>query len=450
MLSFAGVASWSGLAEAQYFRADPTVRVLGGYAYTKVITDGSPLPPVVYNGPTVTIAPALALTYDTPRGTNLLTLASTVGLPITKDFGFDGQPPTINFRLNYAGSMPLTERTRLSLTGAATASPLNSFSTLPDASLTPSDAPPADFSYSLALTGSETLAHELTPESNLTQGTTVLYNLPFNDDKAYRPTTLTVTNSLAYGRHWTLDTVTLTGSVAVARFGEGRPGLGSGAQPLTPSRVEILNNLSLMWGRPITESLAGSLNVGIGQTISPGATDQQVWQPTGGAQLTYNLAPAAIGLNYSYTAIVNAYTATTNLTNQVALRVLLPLAGTGLSLVGSTGFVHAVPISGLGVGLDSFTTDLSITYSPIPVPMLSFNLRGLYSRQIPIKTELDMLLEASTRYGLAVNVGFAYPSTRAYEAMEHVSPTYMPAAVLDGEGVGVDDAPAEPTPPPEP
>jgi len=455
MLSFAGVASWSGLARAQYFRADPTVRVLAGYSVTKVVSDDSTMPPVVSNGPMVTIAPSLALTYATPRVTNLLTLGSTIGLPITKNFAFDDQPPTFNLRLNYAGDIPLNERTRLSLTGAATASPLNSFSTLPDASLTPTDAPPSDFSYSFALTGTETLVRELTRTANLTEATTVLYNFPFNTDpNTSRPTTLTVTNSLAYARRWTLDTVSLTGSSAVARFGEGKPGLASGAQVVTSSRVEILNNLSVMWGRPITESLSGSLNVGVGQTISPGSTEGQIWQPTGGAQLSYNLTPAAIGLTYSYTAVVNVYTATTNLTNQISLRVLVPLAGTGLSLAASTGFVHAVPIGDVGVGLDSFATDVSLTYSPIPVPMLSFNLRGIYARQIPIKTDIEPLLEGSTRYGLALNVGFAYPSGRAAEAMEHVSPAYMPAAALEGEGVvdqeGSAPEPGESAPEPEP
>jgi hypothetical protein len=453
MLSFAGVASWSGLAGAQYFRADPTVRVLGGYSITKVVSDDPDVEPTLYKGPMVTIAPALALTYDTPRVTNLLTLGSTIGLPITESFSFDDQPPSFNLRVNYMGDIPLNERTRLTLTGASTASPLNSFSTLPDASLTPTDAPPADFSYSLALTGTETLARELTPDSNLTQATTVLYNLPFNDGLAYRPSTTTVTNSLSYGRRWTIDTVSLTGSVGVARFGAGRPGLGDGTQPLTGARTEILNNLSLLWARPITESLAGSLNVGVGQTISPGSTTGQVWQPTGGAQLTYSLAPAAIGLTYSYTAIVNVYTATTNLTNQISLRLLVPFASTGLSLVGSTGFVHAVPIGDVGVGLDSFATDISLTYSPIPVPVLSFNLRGLYARQIPLNTQsstsLDTL-DANTRYGLALNVGFAYPSTRAVDAIDRASPSFMPAAVLEGEGVGQDEVPTEVQAPPEP
>lgn len=443
MLSFAGVASWSGLAGAQYFRADPSVRILGGYSLTKIVSDNPATEPVIYNGPMVTIAPALVLTYDTPRVTNLLTLGSTIGLPITSNFAFDDQPPTFNLRLNYLGDIPLNERTRLTLAGSSTASPLNSFSTLPDASLTPSDAPPADFSYSVGLTGTETLLRELTPDANLTQTTSVLYNLPFNND-TFRPTTLTVTNSLAYGRTWTLDTVSLTGSVAVAHFGAGRPGTVTATQVVTGARTEILNNLSILWARPFTESLAGSLNLGVGQTISPGSTTGQIWQPTGGAQLSYSLAPAAIGLTYSYTAVVNVYTATTNMTNQIALRLLVPLAGTGLSLVGSTGFVRATPIGDVGDKLDSFATDISLTYSPIPVPVLSFNLRGLYARQIPTDTPLD----ASTRYGVALNVGFSYPSARAAEALERMSPIFVPAPNLDGEELVGQEVPALEAPAP--
>jgi hypothetical protein len=423
MLSFIGVASWSGLAGAQYFHADPTVRLTGGYIVNEVISDNPSTAPLIQNGPLVTVAPALALFYETPRVTQTLTLTSTLGLPFAKDFTFTGQPPTYNLRLHYAATIPLDPRTRLSLLAGATASPVNDFSTLQDASLTQLDTRSTDTSYTFILTGTETLSRELTADTTLTQTANLLYNFPFNVDPI-RATTLTVKNSLAVSRKWTLDTLTLTGSSAVTRFGPAET-----SQGVTDPRTQILNTLTLNWRRQITDSLSGSLHGGIGQTITPQSTAGQVWQPTGGAQLLYNLAPAAITLTYNYAAMVDVYTATTNLTNQVSLRVVLPIATTGLSVIGSTGYLHAVPIGDIGRGLDSFTSDVALTYAPISIPKLSFSLRGLYARQVPFENPLD----ATTRYGLISSIAFSYPNTNAVDVALRVTPAYIPSAGFAGE-----------------
>ena len=74
VLSFAGVASWSGLAGAQYFHADPTVRLTGGYIFNRIIADDPSIDPYDQSGPLVTIGPSLLLTYDTPLVTQRLTI----------------------------------------------------------------------------------------------------------------------------------------------------------------------------------------------------------------------------------------------------------------------------------------------------------------------------------------------------------------------------------------
>jgi hypothetical protein len=429
MLSFAGVATWSGLAGAQYFHAEPAVRVLGGYTFSKIVFDTRGMAPTVTSEPILTLAPGLLLTYATPRVTNVLTIASTIGLPITKDISFENPATTFNLGLTYLGTIPLNERTQLTLTGASTATRLSGVSTPSDAASTVSLT---DFSYNFAVTGGETILRQLAPDSTLTQTTGVLYNFPLSG--ADRPTTLTVTNSLALAHMWTRDTLALTGSTAVARFGEDT------ATAMAP-RTEVLNNLSLRWGHPFTEALSSSLSVGVGQTISPGTAIGQVWQPTGGAQLTYSLTSAEIGFLYNYTAIVNVFTATTNLTNQIALRSLVRIADTGLSMTSSVGFLRAIPIGDVGVPLDTFTTDVVLVYSPIQLPWLLFNVRGFSARQIPIGPSTDPTIVASRRYGISLNAGFSYPPPGGAAVREHVMPDYTPAAILDGEGVGVDETP---------
>ena len=325
---------------------------------------------------------------------------------------------------------------------ASPRAPVNGFATGQDASLTPLNAPPADFSYAFTLNGMETLHRDLSEAVNVTQTTNVLYAFPFNVEPI-RASTLTVKNSLAATRKWTRDTLTLTGSVGVTRFGPGETNAG-----VTDPRVQIINDLTLLWKRPFTESLTGSLHIGIGQTISPESLVPPVWAPTGGAQLAYNLFPITITLVYNYAAVVDVYTATTNLTNQASVRAVVPLSTTGLSLTGSVGFVHTVPI-GIGVGFDSVTGDVGFTYAPVAVPKLTFGLRGNYARQVPI----DNPLGGVTRYGVNFNVGFAYPSTTAVNVAARLAPAFFATGNGDGDvslGQEIPELPASPTDPATP
>lgn len=448
VLSFAGVASWSGLAGAQYFHADPTVRFTGGYLFNRVIPDDPNLNPLDQSGPLVTLAPSLALTYDTPLVTQKLTLSSTIGLPLASNFTFKGQPPSYNLRLQYTGNVPLDARTKLTLTGTASAAPINGFSTQQDASLTPIEVPPADFSYNFTLSGMDTIRRELTEEVSVTQTTNVLYAFPFNVEPI-RASTLTVKNSLAATRKWMLDTLTLTGAVNVTRFGSAETNAG-----VTDPRVQIINDLTVLWKRPFTESLTGSVNIGVSQTISPQSVVLPVYAPTGGATLMYNFFPVTVTLLYSYAALVDVYTATTNLTNQVSLRAVVPLTTTGLSVTGSGGYVHTSPIGGVGVGFDSATGDVGVTYTPIAVPKLSLSLRANYARQVPI----DNPLGGVTRYGLSFNVGYSYPNVMAVDASARLAPTFAPGPSGDvdvalGQEIpalapDAPDAPTEPAPTP--
>lgn len=420
-LSFAASISWSGLAGAQYFHADPTVRVTAGYTFNRIIPDDPSLPQADQSSPLVSLAPSLALSYETPLVTHKLTLAGTLGLPLSSDFTFNGLPPNYSFRGNYSGVIPLGPLTKLTLAGMASAAPINGYSTLQDPSLTPIDAPPADLSYNFTLSGTATLRRELTEESSLTSTSNVHYTFPFNVTPI-RPSTLSVKNSLALTRKWTRDTLTLTGSVNVTRFG---PSETQGVDP----RVQVINDLVLMWKRPFTESLTGTLRLGVSQTISPQSTVGQVWAPTGSATLLYILEPASITLMYSYASVVDVYTATTNLNNQASLRVVMPLSTTGLALSGSGGVVHTVPIGDVGVGLNSVTSDVGLTYTPLDIPKFSVSLRGVYAHQVAI----DNPLTGITRVGAIFNVAFSYPNTASVDVALRATPSFIPTTNFEGD-----------------
>jgi hypothetical protein len=437
MLSFTGVASWSCLARAQYFDWAPTVRATGGYNYNAIVSDIPGSAAVIQSGPLLTLAPSLLVNYDTPRVTQSLTLTSTFGLPLTnKGFDFSKQPPTAAFKSNYVGNIPLDELTQLNLTFGLSASPVNGLSAQPDSSVTPLNAPPGDLSYNLALNGSETLRRDLTEEASVSHNATVFYNVPI-DVTSGRPSTLTVKNTLSASYKWTLDTLTLAGASGITRFGRGESSAG-----VSPPRIQVLNDYTLTWLRQITDDLSGSINAGIGQTISPGSKLAQVWAPTGGATLTYHLSPVMITLTYGYSSQVDIYTATTRLTNQVSLRAVLPLWYTGLTLTGTGGFVHSAPVGAVGTaslsGLDSITSDLSLAYTPPAIPKLLVSVRGIYARQLPTEFPLN----AVTRYGLIFNVGFAYPSAHAADVVSRLAPAFIPSGSPDGDTLFTQVGPA--------
>ncbi len=437
MLSFAGVASWSSLARAQYFDWAPTIRATGGYNYNAIVSDIPGSAAVIQSGPLLTLAPSLLLNYDTPRVTQSMALTSTFALPLTnKGFDFSKQPPTAAFKSNYVGNIPLSELTQLNITFGLSASPVNGLSAQPDSSVTPLNAPPGDLSYNFAINGSETLRRDLTEEASVSHNANVFYNVPF-DVTSGRPSTLTVKNTLSGSYKWTLDTLTLAASSGITRFGRGESSAG-----VSPARLQVLNDYTLTWLRQITDDLSGSVNAGVGQTISPGSKLAQVWAPTGGATLTYHLVPVMITLTYGYSSQVDIYTATTRLTNQVSLRAVLPIGYTGLTLTGTGGVVHSVPVGAVGTaalgGLDSFTSDLSLAYTPPQIPKLLASVRGIYARQLPIEFPLN----AVTRYGLIFNVGFAYPSAHAADVVARQAPAFIPSGPADGDTLFSQQGPA--------
>ena len=239
-------------------------------------------------------------------------------------------------------------------------------------------------------------------------------------------------NGLSTSRKWPLDTLSLSVSSGVTRFGRGESSSG-----VSEPRVQILSDLAVTWQRPITDALTSSVHVGVSQTLNPGTPLGPAWSPTGGATLTYNLVPVMITLAYNYSSMVDIYTADTRVTNQISLRAVMPLWYTGITLTGTSGFVHSEPSGETGQGIETFTSDLSLAYSPPKIPKLSVSLRGIYARQVP----LEMPLNAASRYGLLFNVGFSYPSANAADVVSRLSPVFIPSP-SDGDTLFAQEGPA--------
>jgi hypothetical protein len=429
-LVLGGVALIPAQARAQYhFHADPSVRLTGGYNVTEVFSDQPNSVPQIQNGPLATIGPSLLMALETPKTTQKLTLTGTLSAPLNKDFTLIDRVPQYNLRANYTSTTPLNPITLLTLTAALTAAPINPYTTLQDPTLTPLDAPPAQASYNMTATGTESLKRDLSQDTHLTQSTNVVYNFPFNVD-TIRPTTFTFKNSLAGTKTFSADAVTATLSIVYTHFG-----VGESAGGVIDPRAQFLNTFTGTWKRPLSESATLAIDFGISEAFSLDAPAEQFWSPTGGFHLTYNFDPIAVTLNYTHAALASIYTATTNQSDQLGLRSSLPLGKTGLLLAGTMGFTHAIPIGSdinIAPGFNSYTADVGLTFTPQAIPKLSIAVRGNVARQIPI----DDPLGATTHLGITSTIAFSYPNAKAHDIVSNVAPAYIPTPSI-GEEVPV-------------
>jgi hypothetical protein len=448
-VAFAGLLFSSTLARAQAFTANPSVTIAGGYSANEIIPHNPLENPAIRLGPFLSLAPSLALIYETPRTIQSLQSTATLTLPLRfatitvpegSNAAFDNQLLTYNVRLAYLNRITLTELTTLTLGLAGSAVPLNSGLGDVDAYNTSLDATPNTFSYNLALNAQESLARELTPDSKLVQLTNVTYSYPFNVDPI-RATTLNIRNSLAMTQEWARDTGILTLTIGYTHFG---PGEATNRTVIDP-RDQFINSLVATWQRPLTVSLTSSIDLGVLQAVSPQSTVGQIVQPTGGAALGYDLGFASASLSYTHTAAPNIFTATVNLNDQVALRTALPIANSGFFLSSSLGYTHSRPI---GVdttssgALDIFVADVDLLYAPPPIPKLSTSLRASYNRQTPV----DNPLLGFTRLALIANVAFSFPNAQTAAISRRVAPAYTPTPVLGSDSTpapGIQPRPVE-------
>ena len=426
-------------ARAQAFTATPVATVAGGYSASETLPDNPQQDPRILLGPFLSFGPALGLLYETPRTTSSLHAAFNIALPLSFNFTFTGAPVAYSAQLAYASQIALTELTSLHLSLAGSALPVNSYVNGVDVSSASLDQSPTDSGYNFSLSGQESLTRQLSPESRVVQLANVTYNYPLNgtgavttDDASNTPsastvrqTTLNVRNSLAVAHEWTRDTGTLTLTVGYTHF-------ASVEDPSTDPRDQFVNSLIAGWQRPLTPSLTSHVDLGVLQAVSPQSTDGQLWQPTGGVSLAYDLDIATTSLSYTHGAAVNLSTATINLNDQVALRVALPIGATGFALGSSIGYTYSRPINidgTFGDPLSIYLADIELGYVPLAVPNLSAGIRGTLNRQI----NLEHAELGSTRLALVATVGFSFPNAQAAAISRRIAPAYTPTPVLGSD-----------------
>lgn len=456
---FAGLLSAPAIASAQAFSVNPSATVAAGYAATESLPDDPNGYTRIVGAPFASLGPALALTYETPRVEQSLQLAATGTLPIAPNFTFHELPPSVTARANYTSHIALTELWNLTLGLAFSAIPMNPLVSAVDASDTPVESTPDSFSYNLGLTGNQSLTREISPTTRVTQSANVLYNFPLNTDPVapIRATTLTVKGSIAVTHNFALDAISATVNIGYNHFGRAE---GADSEP----RDQFLNTLIGTWHRPLTASLTASVDLGVLQAASPDATQGQLWQPTGGARLTYTFDYATASLGYTHAALANVFTSTLNLSDQLVLRASIPLADIGLGLSTSAGYTHTTPIATDGTltlasASNIFLADVGLAYSPPPLPKLSVSVRGTYNRQLYV----DDPVKSLTRLALNVNVGFSFPDARTAAVQNRIAPAYVPTPSLGSDStpapgiqptpieiIEAQEAPAAPAPAPAP
>jgi hypothetical protein len=132
--------------------------------------------------------------------------------------------------------------------------------------------------------------------------------------------------------------------------------------------------------------------------------------------------------------MLSVFNASINMSDQLSLRLSAPIGTTGLSVSGSTGFLHSAPIGSDGAlqsPSNNVTGDAGLTYTPPAAPQLSLGLRGQIQRQFQAENVAGNIL----RYGGTFSVTYSFPSARAAVVPAHFAPAFSPAPMIETDVV---------------
>lgn len=457
------------IARAQWaFTATPSVTASGGYAASALIPNNPNANPcllqnlnappagvsadpgcVVRAAPFASFAGALGLLYETPRSDYSLLSSATLTLPITSAATAAQLPPLFSARSTFLGHIDLNERTGMSLTGSFSALPNNPLVNAVDASSTAVDTSGLTDGYNLSTNLLEVLTRELTERDRLIETANATYNFPYNPDTStgFRANTLNLRGSLAWAREWLNDTGSLALNIAYTYFGASQ---SANAADTTPPNSVLNNSLVATWSRELAPGLSSGIDLGILQSIAVTAGGIAIYTPTGGARLSYNFAPATASLSYTHGAMVNIFTSTVNLNDQVTLRAALPLAESGFAITGSAGYSRSTPLNtnlSFGTAMNIVLADLELSYTPPKYQRLIASLRGTFNRQIAEESDRpDTFPAGFTRFAVNVNLAFTFPDARTAAISRRLAPAYVPTPVLGSDNTpapGVQPKPVE-------
>jgi hypothetical protein len=459
--AFAWLLCTPAIARAQWaFTATPSVTASGGYAASALIPNNPNANPcllqnlnaapagsaaesgcVVRAAPFASFAGALGLLYETPRSDYSLLSSATLTLPITSAATAAQLPPLFSARSTFLGHIALNDRTGLSLTGSLSALPNNPLVNAVDASSTAVDTSGLTEGYNLSTNVLEVLTREISERDRLVETANVTYNFPYNPDtnNGFKATTLNLRGSLAWSREWLNDNGSLALNVAYTYFGASQT---ANATDTTAPNSVLNNSLVATWSRELAPGLSSGVDLGILQSVAVDAGGISIYTPTGGARLSYAFDPATASLSYTHGAMVNIFTSSVNLNDQITLRGALPLADSGLSLTGSTGYSRSTPLStnlSFGTPSNILLADLELAYVPPKYPRLIASLRGTFNRQIAESTTAtdNSFVAGFTRFAVNINLAFTFPDARAATISRRLAPAYVPTPLL-----GSDNTPA--------
>lgn len=459
--AFAWLLCTPSIARAQSaFTATPSVTIAGGYAASALIPNNPNATPcllqsvnatpagtaaqpgcVVRAAPFGTIAGGLGLLYETPRSDYSLLSSATLTLPITSAATAAQLPPLFSARSTFLAHIDVNELTGMSLTGSFSALPNNPLVNAVDPSSTAVDTSGLTDGYNLSTNFLEVLTRELTERDRLIETANVTYNFPYNPDTStgFRANTLNLRGSLAWAREWLNDTGNLALNIAYTYFGASQ---SANALDTTPPNSVLNNSIVATWSRQLAPGLSSGIDFGILQSVAVDVGGISIYTPTGGARLSYAFEPATASLSYTHGAMVNIFTSSVNLNDQITLRGALPLAESGFAITGSAGYSRSTPLSSnlsFGVPMNIVLADLELAYIPPKYQRLIASLRGTFNRQIAEDTTTtdNSFAAGFTRFAVNANLAFTFPDARSAAISRRLAPAYMPTPVL-----GSDNTPA--------
>lgn len=394
-------------ASAQAVDGKISASLSGGY--NAVIKDTDQ--PDASSGPFMSFSPSLSGNLETPRTSHSLSYSLSLTLPITRN-GFDTRPIQYSNKLNYSLKLPIDSITNMSLSTGLTEAPNNQFLMTGDPSETPIDSVSPGTALNLNVTAGESFDRQLSEVVSLTQSLNFTYGNPIIPE-TITAKTIGLSGSLALANKFAIDTLTVSLNGSLNHF--------TPSEQNPEARNSFTQALTLSWSRPLTETLQGSVNAGISRVFTPNQEGGDTYSPTGGASLTYNLAPASSTFSYSYSSGVNVFTASMNFSHQLSLRFSMPIGETGLSTSATLGYTHAVPTTTEAANAtQTITADASLSYAPTFVKMLSGSVRGQYTQMLPG----DLPSAAFKRLGLTVSLSYSWPNAKPPVHTPYFSPGY--------------------------
>ena len=425
-------------AGAQSIDGRASIAVAG--TVSQFIADGPY--PTSLSGRTVstTAAPSVVLIFETPRTTSTLSESCGLSVPIEAPTGYSSFAVTNLFA--YGIRRDLDESDALSLSLGATEVPANSLVVAQDPSQTNLAAMPSTAQAVLTFSATEGIARQVTPTVTVTQTAGITYGYVI-DPLIVHPRTTSVSVGLTASRQFFRDTASASVGTSYSSFTASAGMDGSVAQPYDV----VATSVGGTWGHELSDTLRSMVSVGAVRTVGtgPAFVGGAQYAPTASASLVYSFDYAAATLSVAHQQALNVAIGTNDFTDQVALRLTMPIQSAGLVASGSAGYAHTIPLAGtqaVAAAPDAWIGDLGLHYVPPALPIVTAGVRGQLARDV----SRDPSEPSDTRWSVSVSLMFSYPNAAAARRPPGMSPI---SNGFPGAGPMAVQPPAEPASAPQ-